>query len=88
MVSSVIGPDGTMTHTTRGAASASAKRRQSRDVGDLRTRVVPDDLMSAFAQALPHVEAHLAETDQTQLHVVPLSSRWPVSPGSRTGISR
>ena len=29
--------------------------------------------LSALSQALPHVEAHFAETDQAHLHVAPLS---------------
>ena len=68
MVSSVTGPEGTITHTTRGASSAAANARQRRDVGDLGTRVVADHLVTTLAQAFAHVEAHFAQTDQAQLH--------------------
>jgi hypothetical protein len=37
-------------------------------VGHLGVTVVPDDLVTGAAQALPHVAAHLAETDETELH--------------------
>ena len=45
---------------------------QVRHVGDLRTRIETDYFVAGFPQSLTHVEAHLAETDQTDLHVRPV----------------
>ncbi|GAA3126252.1 hypothetical protein GCM10017687_45980 [Streptomyces echinatus] len=38
------------------------------DVGDLRVAVVADDGVAGAADPLAHVAAHLAETDETELH--------------------
>ena len=73
MVSSVMGPDGHHHPDDPGRGERLGERGERRHVGDLRPRVVPDHLVTAFAQALPHVEAHLAQADQTQLHVQPPS---------------
>jgi hypothetical protein len=44
--------------------------REGRRVGDRLVAVVPDDLVAGAADPLAHVATHLAQTDQTQLHVV------------------
>ena len=45
------------------------ERLQRGHVGDLGAGVVADHLMAGVADPLAHVRAHLAQTDQTQLHV-------------------
>ena len=42
---------------------------QGARVGDRLVAVVADDLVAGAAEPLAHVAAHLAQTDQTQLHV-------------------
>jgi hypothetical protein len=49
------------------------QRSQARDVGDLGVGVVPRDLEALLAQAGAHVPAHLAQTDESDVHdVIPL----------------
>jgi hypothetical protein len=50
---------------------------EARGIGDVRVAVVPDDLVACFADPFPHVAAHPAETDKTELHGVPLSGVVP-----------
>ena len=73
MVSSVMAPAGTMVQTTRGADSFSTMLGEAGGVGDVRVAVEADDLVAGVADPLPHVAAHPAETDKTELHGVPLS---------------
>ena len=75
MVSSVMGPDGTITQTTRGCRERLGESGQGWHIGDLRARVVADDFMAALAQPLAHVEAHFAQAYETKLHESALSSR-------------
>ena len=66
---SVIAPDGTITQTTRSpAGSASTSASSDGDVGDVRVPVVAGDLDARGADAAAHVRAHLAQTDQTDVH--------------------
>ena len=48
--------------------------RQRAHVGDVGVAVEADHLVARAAQPLAHVAAHLAETDETELHVASLSA--------------
>ncbi len=52
VLGAVTGPDGTITHTTRGVTSASARAARVGTSVTSGLRVVADHLVSAFAQAL------------------------------------
>ena len=98
-VSRVGSPAGTMTHTTRGAASFATRSASDDGVADLRVAVEADDRVPGGAQPLAHVAAHAPEPDQSHLHGVAPSEgervwrRVPTrsgagQPESRTGMSR
>ena len=83
IVSRVGSPAGTITQTTFGArAAASTSVGEAADVGDVGVAVVADDRVPGVAQPVAHVAAHLAETDETDVHAQSLlecrvSSRDP-----------
>ena len=90
--------DGLVGHRARTAPSPTrpaalrARRRGRAAIATSVTsgpRVVSDDFVAALAQPLAHVEAHLAQADQTQLHVAPsFVAIRAGQPGRRTGINR
>lgn len=53
-----------------GGLQAVHKFPQAVDIGEVRVAVVSDDGVACAADALAHVAAHLAETDETKLHQV------------------
>ena len=68
MVSWVGGAGGHHHPHVRGASSALTIAAMVAHVGDLGVAVEADDLVTGAAQPLAHVAAHLAETDETELH--------------------
>ena len=58
-----------MTHTTRGAVELLHHVGERAGVRDGLVAVVAHDLVPGAADPLAHVAAHLAQTDQTQLHL-------------------
>ena len=68
MVDWVAAPAGTITHTDARALELAHQLLEAVDIGDVRVAVVSDDGVAGAADALAHVAAHLAETDETELH--------------------
>ena len=54
-----------------GRLEASDHLLQRGDIRDVGVAVVPDDLVAGAADPLPHVVAHLAQADQSELHREP-----------------
>ena len=63
-----------MTQTTLGEGSASTSASSESTSPDLGIQVVADDRVAGAAQPLAHVAAHLAESDEPDLHASCLSS--------------